>query len=61
MAKYDYECYRCGEKLVVEIPMKEYDPENPPICPKCNQCRMTRVITSAIFHLVGGGWFKDGY
>jgi putative FmdB family regulatory protein len=57
MPIYVYRCRKCDatEEHIQRI-------SDPPII-KCSACggKLEKAITSAAFHLKGGGWYKDGY
>ena len=57
MPIYVYRCESCG--AVEEHIQRFGDPPQE----KCETCggRLHKQITSAAFHLKGGGWYKDGY
>lgn len=56
---FEYECPNCQlveEKLVLpsERPMR-------PLCPKCGQAKMEKIMSVSNFSLKGKGWSKDSY
>lgn len=57
MPIYAYECTKCGQDA--EYIQKFSDPP----METCEQCGgpLRRQVTSAAFHLKGGGWYKDLY
>lgn len=59
MAIYVFECYRCNKKVEFEIPMSEYDPDDPPVCPHCSEGRMKRFIERTAKSATAA-WRKDG-
>jgi len=30
-------------------------------CPECGKMKLKKLISRSTFHLVGTGWYKDGY
>ncbi len=57
MPIYAYGCTACGAE--VEYIQKFSDPPKQ-VCEACGG-ELKRLVTSAAFHLKGGGWYKDGY
>ncbi len=57
MPIYAYGCTACGAE--VEYIQKFSDPPKE-VCESCGGA-LKRLVTSAAFHLKGGGWYKDGY
>lgn len=57
MPIYVYQCGSCG---AVEEHIQSMS--EAPVT-KCQSCGgpLSRSLTSAAFHLKGGGWYKDGY
>ncbi len=57
MPIYAYQCTKCGKDE--EYIQKFSDPP----MEKCEHCggSLRRLVTSAAFHLKGGGWYKDLY
>lgn len=57
MPIYAYRCTKCGKDE--EYIQKFSDPP----MEKCEHCGgpLRRLVTSAAFHLKGGGWYKDLY
>ena len=57
MPIYVYECQDCGAE---EEHIQRFS--DPPLT-ECSACggRLHKQVTSAAFHLKGGGWYKDGY
>jgi putative FmdB family regulatory protein len=57
MPIYAYQCTQCGKDE--EYIQKFSDPP----MEKCEHCGgpLRRLVTSAAFHLKGGGWYKDLY
>ena len=57
MPIYAYECTKCGQDA--EYIQKFSDPP----METCERCGgpLRRQVTTAAFHLKGGGWYKDGY
>lgn len=57
MPIYAYGCTACGAEA--EYIHKFSDPPKE-VCESCGGS-LKRLVTSAAFHLKGGGWYKDGY
>jgi len=57
MPIYAYRCLKCAAEP--EFIQKMSDPP----MTECESCggELVRKVTSAAFHLKGGGWYKDGY
>lgn len=57
MPIYVYGCQDCGAE---EEHIQRFS--DPPVT-ECASCggRLHKQVTSAAFHLKGGGWYKDGY
>ena len=57
MPIYAYQCTKCGKDE--EYIQKFSDPP----MEECEHCGgpLRRLVTSAAFHLKGGGWYKDLY
>lgn len=57
MPIYAYRCLKCAAEPEFIQKMSE-----PPVT-ECESCggELVRKVTSAAFHLKGGGWYKDGY
>lgn len=59
MPTYEYECKAC--KYTWEKDQKITDPVIE-ICPECKKPEAKRLVSGGLgFHLVGGGWAKEGY
>ena len=57
MPIYVYRCESCG---AVEEHIQRFGDPPQQVCETCGG-RLHKQITSAAFHLKGGGWYKDGY
>ncbi|WP_272088131.1 FmdB family zinc ribbon protein [Nannocystis bainbridge] len=57
MPIYAYRCLQCEAEPEFIQKMSE-DPIT--VCEACGG-QLVRKVTSASFHLKGGGWYKDGY
>lgn len=57
MPIYVYGCQKCG---ATEEHIQKFS--DPPV-EQCESCGgpLQKQVTSAAFHLKGGGWYKDGY
>lgn len=57
MPIYVYGCRKCG---AVEEHIQRFS--DPPLT-RCEACggKLEKKVTSAAFHLKGGGWYRDGY
>lgn len=58
MPIYEYECPNCQfkeEKLVLSNKDKN------PVCPRCKQTKMEKIISASNFHLKGTGWYETDY
>ena len=58
MPIFEYECPNCQykeEKLVLK------KNEHRPICPKCSQAKMDKIMSISNFHLKGTGWYATDY
>jgi putative FmdB family regulatory protein len=54
---YEYRCKSCGK--VIEVIQQFSDRP----LRKCRTCsgKLEKLISSAAFHLKGGGWYAEGY
>ena len=57
MPIYVYECQDCGAE---EEHIQRFSDDPLTECSSCGG-RLQKQMTSAAFHLKGGGWYKDGY
>lgn len=58
MPIYEYQCTSCGHHLnelqkMSDAPLVD--------CPKCNQPRLTKLVSAAGFQLKGSGWYVTDY
>jgi len=57
MPIYAYKCTECGAE---EEHIQSFDDPPAQSCERC-EGKLERLLTSAAFHLKGGGWYADGY
>ncbi len=59
MPLYEYKCTKCNgyfEKL------QKFSDPSPAQCEICQETGgIERLLSTPVFHLKGGGWYKDGY
>ncbi len=58
MPIYEYKCDACGEHC--ELVQKFSDPRATE-CPHCHAHELKKQVTSAAFHLKGGGWYVTDF
>lgn len=58
MPIYEYQCQSCGHKME-KLQKLSDDPLK--ICPKCNESRLTKLVSAAGFRLKGGGWYETDF
>ena len=54
MPIYEYQCQSCGHQFDV---IQKVSDEKLTICPKCNEKKLKKLVTSAGFKLKGTGWY----
>ncbi len=59
-AMYDLRCVKCEHDQTFLINIREYDPNNLPVCEECGE-PTERVIQKTHMALLGTGWARDGY
>ena len=45
MPIYEFECRKCGKKIVITLSITEYEKKRRK-CPKCGSVKLERIITS---------------
>lgn len=58
MLCFDYKCECCD--TIVEIRVKSSDRDAIQWCKDCNS-ELVKLFSAPAFHLVGSGWYRDGY
>lgn len=59
MPLYEFQCQDCRKTF--EVIVKSSSPEAKKLCPACKSQNTKKLISLSSFHLLGGGWAKDGY
>ena len=58
MPIYEYQCQSCGHQFDV---IQKVSDEKLTICPKCNEKKLKKLVTSAGFKLKGTGWYETDF
>ena len=58
MPIYEYQCQSCGHQFDV---IQKVSDEKLTICPKCNEKKLKKLVTSAAFKLKGTGWYETDF
>ena len=58
MPIYEYQCQSCGHQFDV---IQKVSDEKLTICPKCNEKKLKKLVTSARFKLKGTGWYETDF
>ena len=58
MPIYENQCQSCGHQFDV---IQKVSDEKLTICPKCNEKKLKKLVTSAGFKLKGTGWYETDF
>tara|TARA_B100001027_G_C16232389_1_gene315270 strand:+ start:534 stop:758 length:225 start_codon:yes stop_codon:yes gene_type:complete len=58
MPIYEYQCQSCGHQFDV---IQKVSDEKLTTCPKCNEKKLKKLVTSAGFKLKGTGWYETDF
>jgi putative FmdB family regulatory protein len=58
MPIYEFECSSCGHHLEAMLKVSEKPPQK---CPKCENGKLKKVMSSTSFVLQGSGWYTTDY
>ena len=58
MPIYEYQCNACGHEFeewqrITDKPIRK--------CPKCEACKVEKLVSRSSFQLKGGGWYVTDY
>lgn len=58
MPIYEYQCESCGHQFDI---IQKVSDDKLKICPKCNEPKLKKLVTSAGFKLKGTGWYETDF
>ena len=58
MPIYEYQCQGCGHQFDI---IQKVSDKKLTLCPKCNQHKLKKLVTSAGFKLKGTGWYETDF
>ncbi len=58
MPIYEYQCDACGNKLEK---LQKLSDDHLKDCPECEQPRLKKLVSAAIFRLKGSGWYETDF
>ena len=58
MPIYEYQCESCGHQFDI---IQKISDEKLTLCPKCNEHKLKKMVTSAGFKLKGTGWYETDF
>ena len=58
MPIYEYQCEACGNRLEK---LQKLSDDHLKDCPECEQPRLKKLVSAAIFRLKGSGWYETDF
>ena len=58
MPIYEYQCEACEAKLEKLQKLKDEPLRD---CPECEQPKLKKLVSAAVFRLKGGGWYETDF
>jgi putative FmdB family regulatory protein len=58
MPIYEYQCEACGSKLEKLQKLSDDPLKN---CPECEEPKLKKMVSAAVFRLKGGGWYETDF
>ena len=58
MPIYEYQCDACGNKLEK---LQKLSDDHLKDCPECEQPKLKKLVSAAVFRLKGSGWYETDF